>query len=476
MTMTLPPIDVDLSALATRLDHVPERPLSLAECQTLKAVVHMFADVLRLLDEQGATIAQLRAFLGWARSEKMREVLRQAGLDPQTTSAPRVDESRPATGQARQHPDPGHGRHGAAAYAGAHKIAIAHAALHPGDACPGCATGKVYAQQEPRRLIRIVGQAPLAATVYALERLQAHLAIPLPASTQWEIVAETATVLRPTLDELLRQAAQGDVLHNDDTHMRVLGLRHEATPAASGTEEAPIDPANAGSDMAKRTGVFTSGIVSQTQDGHRIALFFTGRRHAGENLAAVLARRAAELGPPIQMSDALTRNLPEPLQVIVANCLAHGRRRFVEVTPQFPAQCRHVLEALGEIYGHDAHARAEGMTPEARLQYHQAHSGPVMTALHAWLTAQLAEKQVEPNSGLGKAITYLLKHWPALTLFLRQPGAPLDKGYASYCTSCARHILFSGNRRRSESLVPCVFRGGLGPGSSYRNTFLSVAG
>ena len=473
MTMTLPPIDVDLSALATRLDHVPERPLSLAECQTLKAVVHMFADVLRLLDEQGATIAQLRAFLGWARSEKMREVLRQAGLDPQTTSAPRVDESRPATGQARQHPDPGHGRHGAAAYAGAHKIAIAHAALHPGDACPGCATGKVYAQQEPRRLIRIVGQAPLAATVYALERLrcnlcgevftatppegvgaekydatsasmiallkygsglpfhrlerlQAHLAIPLPASTQWEIVAETATVLRPTLDELVRQAAQGDVLHNDDTHMRVLGLRHEAAPAASGTEEAPIDPANAGPDMAKRTGVFTSGIVSQTQDGHRIALFFTGRRHAGENLAAVLARRAAELGPPIQMSDALTRNLPEPLQVIVANCLAHGRRRFVEVTPQFPAQCRHVLEALGEIYGHDAHARAEGMTPEARLQYHQAHSGPVMTALHAWLTAQLAEKQVEPNSGLGKAITYLLKHWPALTLFLRQPGAPLD--------------------------------------------------
>ena len=331
MTMTLPPIDVDLSALATRLDHVPERPLSLAECQTLKAVVHMFADVLRLLDEQGATIAQLRAFLGWARSEKMREVLRQAGLDPQTTSAPRVDESRPATGQARQHPDPGHGRHGAAAYAGAHKIAIAHAALHPGDACPGCATGKVYAQQEPRRLIRIVGQAPLAATVYALERLrcnlcgevftatppegvgpekydatsasmiallkygsglpfhrlerlQAHLAIPLPASTQWEIVAETATVLRPTLDELLRQAAQGDVLHNDDTHMRVLGLRHEAAPAASGTEEAPIDPANAGSDMAKRTGVFTSGIVSQTQDGHRIALFFTGPAPRGRKL------------------------------------------------------------------------------------------------------------------------------------------------------------------------------------------------
>jgi transposase len=428
MTVTLPPLGVDLPALETRLEHVPERPLSLAECQTLKAVVHTFADVLRLLDEQGATIARLRAFLGWTRSEKTREVLRQAGLDLPPTSALRDDGSEPATGQPRPRPDPGHGRHGVAAYAGAHRIAIAHPSLHSGDHCPGCAKGRVYAQDEPRCLVRIVGQAPLAATVYALdrlrcnlcgevfaatpppgvgpekydatsasmiallkygsglpfnrlERLQAHLAIPLPASTQWEIVAETATGLRPTLDELQRQAAQGDVLHIDDTHMRVLGLRQHAASAAGETEEAPPDPANAAPDMAKRTGVFTSSIVSQTKDGHRIALFFTGRRHAGENAAAVLARRAAELDPPIQMSDALTRNLPAPLQVIVANCLAHGRRRFVEVTPQFPAQCRHVLEALGDVYRHDVYARTEGMTPQARLQYHQAHSGPVMTTL-----------------------------------------------------------------------------------------------
>src|SRR5271166_3033123 len=49
-----------------------------------------------------------------------------------------------------------------------------------------------------------------------------------------------------------------------------------------------------------------------------------------------------------------------------------------------------------------------------------------MDQLHVWLTAQFAEKQVEPNSGLGMAIRYLLKHWERLTLFLRQAGAPLD--------------------------------------------------
>jgi len=96
------------------------------------------------------------------------------------------------------------------------------------------------------------------------------------------------------------------------------------------------------------------------------------------------------------------------------------------VTPNFPEECRHVLEQLGEVYSNDARAREQGMTPEERLRFHQLHSGPVMDQLQVWLTAQFAEKKVEPNSGLGLAIRYLLKHWERLTLFLRQPGAPLD--------------------------------------------------
>jgi hypothetical protein len=155
-------------------------------------------------------------------------------------------------------------------------------------------------------------------------------------------------------------------------------------------------------------------------------LFFTGRRHAGENLAAVLARRAADLGPPIQMCDALSRNLPKSLEVILAHCLAHGRRRFVKVIQNFPDECRYVLESLAEIYHNDELAREQNLSAEERLSFHQAHSGPVIDKLHAWLRAQFEEKKVEPNSGLGQAISYLINHWHELTLFLRQPGAPLD--------------------------------------------------
>jgi hypothetical protein len=221
-------------------------------------------------------------------------------------------------------------------------------------------------------------------------------------------------LLVPVWDELLWQAAQGEVLYNDDTTMKVLALTAEQRRAAAADEETD-----------GRTGVFTSGIVA-TGGGHRIALFFTGRQHAGENLADVLAQRVATLGPPIQMADALAANTAGAVDTLLASCLAHARRRFVEVAEHFPADVQHVLEALRAVYHTDALARARALSPEDRLQLHQTTSGPVLTALQTWLRHQLDAHLVEPNSGLGTAIAYMLKHWTPLTLFLRVPGAPLD--------------------------------------------------
>ena len=140
----------------------------------------------------------------------------------------------------------------------------------------------------------------------------------------------------------------------------------------------------------------------------------------------VLKHRSAELAAPIQMCDALSRNLPKELKTIVANCLAHARRRFVDVYDHFPEECRTVLVALQVVYRNDAIAKRNGLSAAARLRFHQTESGPAMTELKSWLQRQFDEKQVEPNSSLGGAINYLLNHWEKLTLFLRQAGAPLD--------------------------------------------------
>jgi len=451
MKASVEQMEVNAEELRRLVERAGEAPLEPAGCQKLTALIDTFEYVTQLLENKQTTIHELRQLLLKPSTEKTAQVLRKAGIESGEKKSP----SSGAKSKAK-----GHGRNGAESYKAAQKVQVSHPSLKPGDPCPECQQGKVYMQKEPGLLVRIVGQAPLQATVYQMERLrcnlcgeiftapapdsvgtqkydetsasmiallkygsgfpfyrleglQENLEIPLPAATQWEIVAQAATPLQPVMDELVRQAAQGKVLHNDDTSMKVLGLMKEVAAERNA------------SDPLERTGVFTSGIVS-TMDGQKIALFFTGRKHAGENLSAVLARRAAALGPPIQMCDALSRNLPKPLQVIVGYCLTHSRRRFVEVAPNFPSECRYVLEALGEIYHHDELAREQGMTPEQRLYFHQAHSRPVMEKLHAWLTAQLEEKRVEPNSGLGQAITYMRKHWERLTLFLRQAGAPLD--------------------------------------------------
>jgi len=118
------------------------------------------------------------------------------------------------------------------------------------------------------------------------------------------------------------------------------------------------------------------------------------------------------------MCAALSRNLPKlpkKLEIIVGHCLAHARRHFVEVMSNSAQECRFVLESLGEVYGYDEAARAQCMSPEQRLHFHQEHTKPVMEKLHIWPNAQFDERIVEPNSGLGMAISYLLKYWERLT-------------------------------------------------------------
>ena len=419
-------VDVNLKELDQIIDHAREAPLSESESEKLKAALHALAGMLPAPRS----------------TEKTSAVLPSA--DPQQ--------------QSKEKP-PGHGRNGACAYTGAKQVTVPHPTMKPGEPCPGCLKGKVYPllgpNQEPRVLVRLVGQAPLAATVYQLDRLRCNLCgevftapepegvgpekydettaamiallkygsgmpfyrleklehllgIPLPASTQWEIAEEEAEVIKAAFDELIRQAAQGEVLHNDDTGMRVLRLARE-----------PSDD---------RTGVFTSGIVS-TKQGQRIALYFTGRQHAGENLRDVLRHRVQDLATPLQMCDALSRNTPklaDGAQILLANCLAHGRRQFVEVAASFPEACRYVLETLGGVYKYDAEARERCLSPAERLRFHQQHSEPLMKTLRGWMEAQFAQHLVEPNSGLGKAITYFLRHWKGLTAFFRDAGAPLD--------------------------------------------------
>jgi hypothetical protein len=474
----------DLEALLGRVKaEVDEKDYEL-----LEKLVASFTYLTGLIEEKSTTIARLRRLLFGPKSEKSDEVLKgkdsgeavgaatsaPATRAPEASVAPAEEPSGSTAGaepeetkEEDKKPEkiPGHGRNGAEDYKGAERVEVKHSTLKHGDPCPrpGC-KGKVYLQKDPATLVRVRGLGPLVAIIWALERLRCHLCgevftadlppeaggekkfdataasmiailkygsglpfhrldklqknlrVPLPGSTQWEVVEEAAEAVRPAYEELVRQAAQGEILHNDDTPMKVLewmGKRKEKA-----LKKGDIAP-------EERTGVFTSGIVAKAGE-RTIALFFTGRKHAGENLWDVLQHRAVELSAPIQMSDGLPSNEPGEFRTVMANCMAHSRRKYVEVVESFPGECREVLEVLRAVYHNDAVAKDRGMTAEARLAWHQAESAPRMERLEKWLRAQIAEHKVEPNSGLGQAMSYMLGRWEKLTLFLRVPGAPVD--------------------------------------------------
>jgi transposase len=469
-------VELNMKELEEILERAKTSPLTEEDCAKLRKALETLLYLTDLVGDKDTTIARLRKILFGASTEKIRHVL---GTESAKTESP--SPARSETGSTELQPgDPaaessqekvkGHGRNGAQAFTGAKRVCVAHGSLKPGDRCPKCEKGKIYRIKEPAVVVRITGQAPIQATVYEMERwrcnlcgevftaeapkevgpakwdeaassmvgllkygtgtpfhrleqLQKNLGVPLPASTQWEMVKEAAEALEPVSEDLIRQAAQGEVLHNDDTTAVILEtIRERRMREQNG---------DAG-DPAERTGTFTTGIVSVVGQ-RKLALFFTGHQHAGENLRDVLLKRAAGLPAPIQMCDGLPRNepeLPEELEVILSNCNAHARRQYVDVASQFREECRYVLEVFRDVYHNDAVARCRGMSPEERLAFHQAESAPRMEDLRRWMAQQLGDKKVEPNSGLGEAIRYTQKRWDRLTRFLEVPGVPLDNNAA----------------------------------------------
>jgi transposase len=481
VTASAIPLDVaEVEALLARIAPL----ITKADHECLTSLVGTLIEVTRLARQRGATIARLRWMLGQTSSEKTANVVdangaaattsdggaMASGQDEPVTDTPPSGESKDtpanATGGGAKSSDTprrkGHGRIPGSAYA-SESVAVPHPTLGTGQPCPACAHGTLYARKEPASCVRVFGQAPLVALrwdcaclrcsgcghvftaplpeqargpkysesaasmmivlrygmgmpLHRLETMQRFLGVPVPASTQWEIARDHVQEVLPVYEVLVSLAANAPVVQNDDTYVRILELvgKRRSELVAQGDL-----------DLPDRTGLFTTGIVARTAPGP-IALFASGRQHAGENLADLLDRRDPALAPPIQMCDGLDRNLPGEHPVVLANCLAHGRRHVVEEVGNHPQLCAHLLHEIGKVFANDATCRSDGLSGEARLAFHQRESGPVMEGLRTWIEELFDQKHVEPNSGLGGALRYLLTRWEPLTLFLRVVDAPID--------------------------------------------------
>jgi hypothetical protein len=234
--------------------------------------------------------------------------------------------------------------------------------------------------------------------------------IPMKDSTQWDIHKGLYSIVCPVFGVLQQNAANGSLVMYDDTTGRVL------------------------ENQVKGVSTHTTAFMA-IHEGYKIHLFFTGQNHAGKNADAIFAQRTSN-EPVIAMMDASPSNIPKHLnQELVARfilcfCLVHGRRKFFKITRFFDKECDFVLNIIGEVYANEEHCVKNKLSPDLRLHYHQKFSQPLMQQLFIWLNNQLVYEQMEPNSGLGTAVRYMLRHWNPLTTFLRVAGAPLDSSWA----------------------------------------------
>ena len=417
--------------------------------------------MVNLLEKKNTSITKLKKLIFGKKSErnkhgksgggtKSEDARDNPATEPEPVDSPEKNEQ---TTQARAG---GHGHRAISEYHGAAVVECSINDLEAGDECPGegC-RGHLYDLKAPKHLLQFRSEPLINATVYKcevlrcsscqqryeasppagvrnetydatcdatiavmkygmgmpwkrMEEMQGMRGVPLSATTLWERSAETARVGTEIFRQLVRLAANGQICYFDDTRMRILSCDEE-----DGNE--------------KRRATQTTGIVVRWGE-RKIALYHSGRAHAGINLAKMLERRDPAAPEMLTMCDALPLNLSRVKNVKSGYCIVHARREFYELREKYPAESEIVLNAVAGIYQNEEEARS--MTAAERLSLHQEKSGPIMSELQKWIGRQLGEDRVEPNSDLGKALRYWVKHWERLTLWLRVEGAPLDNNEA----------------------------------------------
>ena len=431
-------------------------------------LLRMWLVVLRLMDKPKTTLDKVKQMLFGKRSHQRSKS--DSEKENGSTSSEQSDKSAADPSAAEQsiatdkesaevkQKRRGHGRLATSDYPGAQRVSCEDPTLTAGGPClrPGC-LGHLYDPDEVHKFIRFESQpfiegtiyeqkvwrcaecgdrfaAPLPADVppekydatadvaiaiyrygaglphYRMAKMQQMKGMPLPASTQWERVEHVADEVYPVVLELERQAAQADLLQGDDTGVVILSLVKENKELPKGS----------------RVGMQTTGIGARV-GAERIALYYSGRRHTGENLHKLLQQRNKELELPKVVGDAAAKNWSPEFKCIVIKCLQHARQNFVSVREAF-TECERVLTDLGAVYKNDAATRS--MNEQQRLAYHQQHSAPIMAELKKWLEDLLTTHKVEANDGMGQAIKYFLRHYSELTQFLKVAGAPLDNSHA----------------------------------------------
>ena len=427
----------------------------------IERLLRTILSMVLLLEKKNPSITKLKKLIFGKKSErhgssKKSPSDKTTGGETEAKEEAGTEETalleEPATSVKRK----GHGHRPLSDYTGATVVKCTNEDLNSGDPCPECiGKGRLYDLNEPTALLQFRSEPLINATIYRREvlrcsscqhRYEAPLppgvkyetydptcdatialmkygfglpwtrmsamqkmrGVPMSESVMWERSAEAARAGLSIFLQLQNLAANGSVCNFDDTRVRILSCMAE-------------------DKMKKGAATQTTALVVR-YEGNRIAIYRSGRNHAGENLAELLTKRAADIPEIILMCDALAANLSKVKSSRSGYCIVHARRELYDIRDKYPEESTFVFNIIREIYRNEEDALLMGSAE--RLAHHQEKSAPIMRVLREWIDRQLDERRVEPNSDLGKALRYWRRHWDRLTLWLREGEAPLDNNLA----------------------------------------------
>ena len=429
------------------------------ETEFIAIVLEMLAGnrwLIDALEKQLITTHKLRKLFGIT-TEKADNRKKLLNIPPKlindVTEEPEINNSSPPVKEKAK----GHGCMGAAEYPTAAVVKISLDNLKAYDPCPieDC-DGTVYQLKDPGIFIQVTGSPIATATRYELEKLrcglcgiiftaqlpaevspvkytnnfiamlmihkyyaampfyrqeqlQRNFGIPLPSSTQWDLINRSTAPFVKLYDAFKEIVANAKGICIDDTYANILEVTINNKKATAKKD---------------RKGCYTTGIIG-VNDDHNVYLYLTDDEPAGKSVTPILSKRDPNLPKPFMMCDALTANIPKAIASDLYNlcfCLVHARRNFYDLPDGYDDLAETVIVLISRIY--DVEDRTKSMNGQARLQFHQEHSTPLMLELKTYLEKELPNH--EPNGIAYRAIIYLLKRWTELSQFLRYPGTPID--------------------------------------------------
>ena len=246
---------------------------------------------------------------------------------------------------------------------------------------------------------------------YRLSQLQSLYNAPVAVSTLWQQCSGFWQDCGSDICSALFMAiAKSDKISADDTKVRIL----------------EVIQCNKALPEKERRACNTTVIVAQIEGDREVVLYVSANRHCGENLGKILKGRPNKEDHVKLMVDASSQNNPvmeEVVALTVSNCLTHARRKFHELRDYYQ-ECDFFLKEIAYIYKNDEICLNK--TPKDRLLYHVEHSLPHLNNIYNEIDYLFREKLIEPNSSLGKAMNYWIRHKRKLMRFVQVEGVDID--------------------------------------------------